>query len=217
MEPFTGRRLSHCPLRAPSTPGALLSRRTSYDLEASLGPLPSGPLFLLASSKGDWMTPFKEDTPPGSVTCDLMRSLLIRTSVVLMTKGILMRLLEETTARAEAGQTSDTRGPAGVLGTETAAEPDPSQRALYLHGNYASGLQQMAPRSHQAEQPGTRQQEPLPRQPWVPCAETSRASQPCCWCGCRKPSVHQPTHPCGPDAASDSLLQAERDNFLSRA
>lgn len=70
------------------------------------------------------MTLFREDTPQASVVCDLMRSLLIITSVVLITKGILMRLLEEPAARAEAGETSNIRGPAGVLGTVTAAGRD---------------------------------------------------------------------------------------------
>lgn len=41
---------------------------------------------------------FSEDPPQASVIYDLMRSLLIITSVVLITKGIIMRLLEEAAA-----------------------------------------------------------------------------------------------------------------------
>lgn len=51
--------------------------------------------------KGDLLTLFSENPPQASVICDLMRSLLIITSVVLITKGIIMRLPEEAAARAE--------------------------------------------------------------------------------------------------------------------
>jgi hypothetical protein len=44
------------------------------------------------------MTLFSKAPPQASVICDLMRSLLIITSVVLITKGIIMRLPEEAAA-----------------------------------------------------------------------------------------------------------------------
>lgn len=44
------------------------------------------------------MTLFSGAPPQASVICDLMRSLLIITSVVLITKGITMRLPEEAAA-----------------------------------------------------------------------------------------------------------------------
>lgn len=48
------------------------------------------------------MTLFSEILPRASVICDLMRSLLIITSVVLTTKGIIMRFPEEAAVVAEA-------------------------------------------------------------------------------------------------------------------
>lgn len=60
------------------------------------------------------MTLFSADPPQASVVCDLMRSLLIITSVVLIIKGIIMRLPEEAAARAEAGEEfSASEGPLG--------------------------------------------------------------------------------------------------------
>lgn len=61
------------------------------------------------------MTLFSEDPPQASVICDLMRSLLIITSVVLITKGIIMRLPEEAAAGAEAGEFSASEAPPGSL------------------------------------------------------------------------------------------------------
>lgn len=89
----------------------------------------------LIPAKGDSMTLFSENPPQASVICDLMRSLLIITSVVLIARGILMRLPEEAAAGAEAGAEFSASGPRRVLGTVTATEHDPSGRALHLHFN----------------------------------------------------------------------------------
>lgn len=78
------------------------------------GDLPSHKPFI--PSKGDWMTLFSENPPQASVICDLMRSLLIITSVVLITKGIIKRLPKEAAARAEAGEEFSTaEAPPGSL------------------------------------------------------------------------------------------------------
>lgn len=62
------------------------------------------------------MTLLSENPPQASVICDLMRSLLIITSVVLITRGIIMRLPEEAAARAEAGEEFATsEAPSGSL------------------------------------------------------------------------------------------------------
>ena len=92
---------------------------------------------LIIPSKGDLVTLFHEDPPQASVICDLMRSLLIITSVVLITKGIINEAPRRKLLPLEQrlGKNSPPRRPRRVLGAVTATERDPSRRALHLHFN----------------------------------------------------------------------------------
>lgn len=81
------------------------------------------------------MTRFHEAPPQASVICDLMRSLLIITSVVLITKGIIMRLPEEAEPVQRLEKDAQHQKARRVLGTVTATKRDPSWRVLHLHFN----------------------------------------------------------------------------------
>lgn len=81
------------------------------------------------------MTGFHKAPPQASVICDLMRRLLIITSVVLITKGIIMRLPEEAEPVQRLEKNSQHQRARRVLGTVTATKRDPSWRALHLHFN----------------------------------------------------------------------------------
>lgn len=81
------------------------------------------------------MTQFHEAPPQASVICDLMRSLLIITSVVLITKGIIMRLPEEAEPMQRLEKDAQHQKARRVLGTVTATKRDPSWRVLHLHFN----------------------------------------------------------------------------------